>query len=204
MQSGLSKPRYIRGSVFVLLFISHTLSIFITHAANADNSYATLEWVDLIPQEDLDALLNPPDELENVVDVEGGDILNQLTALIDDGTGTAGNRYLQALVSTNVRAEYDKRRVRIPGYIVPLEFDDNQMVTEFFLVPYYGACIHLPPPPPNQIIYSTYSTGVSALMMYYAVWLEGTISTTLTNNELATASYAMAVDSLTLYDFEDE
>ena len=44
------------------------------------------------------------------------------------------------------------KRVNIPGFMVPLE-DDLEDVTEFLLVPYAGACIHVPPPPPNQIVY---------------------------------------------------
>lgn len=40
--------------------------------------------------------------------------------------------------------------VRIPGFMVPLE-DTETSVTEFLLVPYFGACIHTPPPPPNQM-----------------------------------------------------
>ena len=40
--------------------------------------------------------------------------------------------------------------VRIPGFMVPLE-DTETRVTEFLLVPYFGACIHVPPPPPNQM-----------------------------------------------------
>src|SRR6187549_1707175 len=45
----------------------------------------------------------------------------------------------------------DGKSVRIPGYMVPLE-DDSEIVSEFLLVPYVGACIHTPPPPPNQIV----------------------------------------------------
>jgi uncharacterized protein len=44
------------------------------------------------------------------------------------------------------------KQVSIPGFMVPLEDDENE-VTEFLLVPYAGACIHTPPPPPNQMIY---------------------------------------------------
>ena len=46
----------------------------------------------------------------------------------------------------------DGKRVSIPGFMVPLE-DDLEQVSEFLLVPYAGACIHVPPPPPNQIVY---------------------------------------------------
>ncbi len=48
--------------------------------------------------------------------------------------------------------ELDGESVRMPGYLLPLEFEGDK-VTEFFLVPYVGACIHTPPPPPNQIVY---------------------------------------------------
>jgi uncharacterized protein len=44
------------------------------------------------------------------------------------------------------------REVRIPGFMVPFE-DGMSGVNEFLLVPYFGACIHTPPPPPNQIVY---------------------------------------------------
>jgi uncharacterized protein len=46
----------------------------------------------------------------------------------------------------------DGKTVNIPGFMVPLE-DDLDHVTEFLLVPYAGACIHVPPPPPNQMVY---------------------------------------------------
>ena len=49
------------------------------------------------------------------------------------------------------------KRVSIPGFMVPLE-DDLEQVSEFLLVPYAGACIHVPPPPPNQIVYVKMNT----------------------------------------------
>src|ERR1700757_4357677 len=57
------------------------------------------------------------------------------------------------------------KRVSIPGFMVPLE-DDAQEVTEFLLVPYAGACIHVPPPPPNQMIYVQLSHGGKAKMSF--------------------------------------
>lgn len=51
-----------------------------------------------------------------------------------------------------VAVQLDNKRIAIPGFMVPLE-DDLEMVDEFLLVPYAGACIHVPPPPPNQMIY---------------------------------------------------
>ena len=57
------------------------------------------------------------------------------------------------------------KRVSIPGFMVPLE-DDAQEVTEFLLVPYAGACIHVPPPPPNQMVYVQLMHGGKAKMSF--------------------------------------
>ena len=57
------------------------------------------------------------------------------------------------------------KRVSIPGFMVPLE-DDAQEVTEFLLVPYAGACIHVPPPPPNQMVYVQLIHGGKAKMSF--------------------------------------
>lgn len=53
-----------------------------------------------------------------------------------------------------VTEKYNGETVRIPGYIVPLEYDGSK-IKQFLLVPYVGACIHVPPPPANQLIYVT-------------------------------------------------
>ncbi len=67
--------------------------------------------------------------------------------------------------------DLDNRAVRIPGYLLPLEFADRD-VTEFLLVPYVGACIHTPPPPPNQIVYVS-SEGFPNPGRFQPVWVEG-------------------------------
>ncbi|MGB0423175.1 MAG: DUF4197 family protein, partial [Flavobacteriales bacterium] len=56
--------------------------------------------------------------------------------------------------SGQVTREFDGKLVRVPGYLVPLSYDGTG-VTAALLVPYVGACIHVPPPPPNQLIYVT-------------------------------------------------
>ena len=58
--------------------------------------------------------------------------------------------------SERVRLDLNDKDVRIPGFIVPLEYKESEIVTRFLLVPYFGACIHEPPPPPNQTIYVVY------------------------------------------------
>ncbi len=71
--------------------------------------------------------------------------------------------------------------VRIPGYMLPLAQNDAG-VTEFLLVPWVGACIHTPPPPPNQMVHVAVPEGVEDRGRFAAVWMEGTL-------ELEPASY---------------
>lgn len=65
--------------------------------------------------------------------------------------------------------------IRMPGYLLPLEFDGDR-ATEFFLVPYVGACIHTPPPPPNQIVHVKTKDGYSTDGgLYSPVWVNGVL-----------------------------
>ena len=83
-----------------------------------------------------------------------------------------------------VNPQLDGTRVRMPGYVVPLEFDDTR-VTEFFLVPYVGACIHTPPPPPNQIVHVKLSEGLEAYGgLFTPVWVKGVMRTEQRKSEL--------------------
>lgn len=78
---------------------------------------------------------------------------------------------------TAIVEELNGQRVRIPGYLLPLEMSDTK-VKEFLLVPYMGACIHVPPPPPNQIVHVkiVQKEGYRVKTMYEPVWVSGEIS----------------------------
>lgn len=89
--------------------------------------------------------------------------------------------------------------VKIPGFVVPLE-GDNKTTTEFLLVPYFGACIHVPPPPANQIVYVKFSTAVPIDNLYDAVWVTGTLSTKGWKGDLATVGYSLVGISVSPYD----
>ena len=75
----------------------------------------------------------------------------------------------------SVDTSLNDRRVRIPGYLLPLEFNGTE-VTEFLLVPTVGACIHVPPPPPNQMVHVTFNDGFETQGLYTPVWVEGTMA----------------------------
>lgn len=165
---------------------------------NSAGDYKTIEWTDLIPQDDLDALLSPPEYLD---EIEDGSEDDQLTSQIQN-TGAEGNddRYQQALASKRIIPEYNNQKIRIPGFIVPLEFDDELTVTEFFLVPYFGACIHLPPPPPNQVIHVTFAEGLQVQELYDPFWISGTLQTSIVENDTATAAYTLQAVNVEPYE----
>lgn len=165
------------------------------------NEYRTIDWIELMPKEDLEALSNPPEYLN---EIEDGSFEDQISGQLQLALETAADdEYQQALVSTKVVDDFDKQKIRLPGFIVPIEFDSQYRVTEFFLVPFFGACIHAPPPPPNQIIYAKYDKGFAQESLYAAYWLTGTIHISLTENEVATSAYTIEINSIELYT-EDE
>ncbi len=98
----------------------------------------------------------------------------------------------------------DGAYVRLPGYIVPLETQADGRVTEFFLVPYFGACIHVPPPPSNQIIYIRSKPGVVQEALYQPYWVTGWLKVGQSHHELAEAGYSLRVDQIELYELPEE
>lgn len=172
-------------------------------ARPADAVYRELEWADLIPADDLEALLNPPDYLDEIPEGSEEDWIADRLGRGMGAVGTSGaeSRYQQALTSARIKPEFDRQRVRIPGFVVPLEFDEDQTITSFFLVPWFGACIHLPPPPPNQIIYATFPEGMQVEFLYDPFYIEGELRTLRKENELGTAAYSITVERA--YAYED-
>ena len=90
------------------------------------------------------------------------------------------------------------RRIRIAGFMVPLEAEKG-VVREFLLVPYFGACIHTPPPPANQIIHVLTSRPYKSEQGMDAVWISGTLQTTRANTGMGSAGYSMKADVVTAY-----
>jgi hypothetical protein len=91
------------------------------------------------------------------------------------------------------------QRVRLPGYAVPLEFDGTK-VTSFLLVPYLGACIHVPPPPPNQIVFVRTREPIEIEEMFDAVYASGTLEADLTATEYAQVGYRIVDATVEYYE----
>ncbi len=91
----------------------------------------------------------------------------------------------------------DQSRVKIPGYLVPLNIGKDQTATELLLVPTLGACVHVPPPPPNQTIFIRYDKGIKVTEAGYTpYWLEGVIKVESNTSEYTDVVYAMTVNSI--------
>jgi len=104
-------------------------------------------------------------------------------------------------------AELNGKTIRIPGYLLPLEFEDKKVV-EFLLVPWVGACIHTPPPPPNQIVHVKLEKGFDmGDDMFTPVWVNGVMKTEKNNPELSfidgkqniDVSYVMQAEAVEIY-----
>ena len=162
------------------------------------SAFSRIIWTDLMPQDDLAALLNPPDYL---ADIQDGSAQDQLGGEFGvEGGSDAGeglgfspenDPYQNALHSTRVIEKMDGQAIQLPGFVVPIDFDDDQVITQFFLVPYFGACIHQPPPPPNQIIYVNYPKGVRVNALYDPFWVSGVLNTSIVENGIATSAYTL-------------
>jgi len=133
-----------------------------------------LEWKELLPPGERDkASLAPPAPLHDYLMGEGGPAASQPPG-------------------TSVNTQLDGRTVRLPGFVVPLEIDVRGRVTQLLLVPYYGACIHVPPPPPNQIVLVTLAQPLELGSMDTAYWVTGRIQVATSRTRLASSSYAVA------------
>ena len=146
----------------------------------AQDDVRELEWEDLMPEDwdpfsGLDALMS--DDVQNLADDSA-----QAQTLM--------NAYREAIRSAPVVGELDGQQVRLPGFVVPLDFEDTE-TSEFLLVPYFGACIHVPPPPSNQIVYVKTVAGYPLEELFDPVWVTGEISAQAHRNEVGDAGYTM-------------
>jgi len=146
-----------------------------SHSVNAEDTL-TLEWIDLIPESE-----------RNQFDSYGMPAIDHSGASME-----------QSMVGS-VRQELNGSKVKIPGFVIPLEGDAN-MVTEFLLVPYFGACIHVPPPPPNQIIYVKFPKGAPVQELWDVVYVIGTLKTETVSHELAQTGYVLQGTEIAEYD----
>lgn len=101
--------------------------------------------------------------------------------------------------ATRLNPALDGALVKLPGYIVPLEAG-LKGVTMFLLVPYVGACIHVPPPPPNQLVVVETPTPWPSTDLWDAVFVSGTMRWETRVTDIADAGYSMTADLIEPYE----
>ncbi|WP_424926790.1 DUF3299 domain-containing protein [Amaricoccus tamworthensis] len=148
--------------------------------ANAwPNTYREITWEDLIP---------PGVPYSEIIGEGEIDQVNDTWAPIFDAN------------ATKLNPELDGADVKLPGYIVPLDMGSDG-VTSFILVPYVGACIHVPPPPPNQLVFVTTEDPWPSDSLWDAVWVLGRMSAQLNSTELAETGYEISANEIEIYEW---
>lgn len=184
------------------LLIACALALSLTATAAGAETPRVLSWQDLVPR--VPAFENPFENISEVQRYEIGEII-QARRQVENGVLTEIDPYykeieqltedlksqgldVEALIlayddlmtridelNSAVVGELDGKLVRIPGYALPLEAETTD-VDELLLVPYVGACIHVPPPPPNQMVFVTLSKPFRPRGLFEPVWITGRLS----------------------------
>jgi uncharacterized protein len=152
-------------------------------AGDSSPAYADITWSDLLPE----------GEAQRIAE------LQQMQAL-EFGFDHFGTDQMPQLQTFNVVEELDGEVVRIGGYILPFDYSgSNRTVSRFLLVPYVGACIHVPPPPPNQLIYVEADDPIEVQGLWDPVFITGTMRTRREDTDLAGTAYTMELEAVTPY-----
>lgn len=162
-----------------------------TYYSNDQNLLSELEqsapadigWTQLVPEKEREIL-------RKFQQPTVANLTEQILLSIEASTNT---EYRDAMYSTNIIPELIGQWVNISGFLVPLELDDNRNIRSFFLVPYFGACTHYPPPPPNQMLYVRVSANLPMPDLNQAYTLTGVLSDGLYEDMLGTSAYQLAL-----------
>lgn len=148
-------------------------------------TFREIQWDDLVPPDwdPLKQFKNTNFSVMNDSDPRAAEMLKRMRETWDNAP-------------TN--NEMDGVAVRLPGYLVPLE-DTRSGLKEFLLVPYFGACIHSPPPPANQIIHVRPQKPPKGFHSMDTVWVSGTLKTLRSDSYMGASGYRMDAVSVEAY-----
>ncbi|MEO9899650.1 MULTISPECIES: DUF3299 domain-containing protein [Alphaproteobacteria] len=156
------------------------------HPALAAGKPRDILWEDLLPG--FDSAPQPTDKSTSLFDNIGPAPDHSRAA---PAYSTVGKDVVRELAGTNVR---------IPGYIIPLDYS-GEGVNELILVPYVGACIHVPPPPPNQLILVRIAQSYNPREMFEPVYVSGVLGILDEETDLAEVGYSLQADAITPYEY---
>ncbi len=157
-----------------------------SHVAKTATGYRQITWDDLMPKD--------WDPLKEFKKMDFSKLQDS-----DPRAQEALVKLREAWDNAPIEPSIDGAVVRIPGFIVPLEVAEHQ-ITEFLLVPFFGACIHVPPPPANQIIHVFPAKPLKkGLQSMDTVWISGKLEAIVSNSDMGMASYRMNADIVEPY-----
>ncbi len=136
----------------------------------------TLNWSDLLPENEPFV----PDVLQGVIEHENAPLLSQQPE------------------SSGVRPDWNGQTVSLSGFIVPIDYQ-GVGVTAFILVPYVGACVHVPPPPANQLVFVTTEEPYESSGLFEPVTVVGMFGVSSLSTQLADIGYALSADKIDPY-----
>lgn len=154
-------------------------------AASAEGAALELNWEDLIPPGYEEELLVSQMQLAELDD-------------LDPRAIELMKKLREQLAAAPVVPALDNSLVKIPGFVVPLVSDGDQL-KQFLLVPYYGACIHEPPPPANQTLLVDVPQGTRIRAAFDTVWVTGRLKVVKSDTDLAVAGYQLTATQVETY-----
>lgn len=192
----------------VVTVLKNALLALFLICSQAAIAVETIDWDGLVPPLDLKDTYSQLDEdlQEKVYDLymarelkaaghsnENMEAIEKSARAALVAEGIDGDRVLQEIDEFNKQvkenetklvAELDGKTVRIPGYVLPIEFSGTRVI-EFMLVPYVGACVHTPPPPANQMVYVKLDEGFESEGLFMPVWVTGKMTTVMTTQAVS-------------------
>ena len=169
------------------------LCLLLSSPVMADE-YQTLEWDNLLTDEELANPPPPPPPEPDSWAMQDPSLSDPManSPMFEDA--------MPPQESAPVRDDLDGRKVKLAGFVVPLE-GNEKVITEFLLVPYFGACIHVPPPPTNQVAYVKFPKGAPVADLWDAIWVYGSIRAESKTAEGNTAGYSIEADKIEVYQY---
>ncbi|MDR2503433.1 MAG: DUF3299 domain-containing protein [Deltaproteobacteria bacterium] len=177
---------------YARVLLSFAICCILGYVAPSDGkaaaaSYREAQWEELVPQSWHPELAFEGLDWENLSDD-------------DPRVEKAFELFMAEWAKAPVNEQVDGQRIKIPGFVAPLDWENDAALKEFLLVPYFGACIHSPPPPANQIIYIRLEKPLKGIRSMDAIWAYGVIL--LEKNDsgsMGASGYSMRLDKVELY-----
>lgn len=149
-------------------------------------------WSSLLPENEYKVLQKYQSKVDQPLHEQ---IFTALQASFDD-------QYQSLRNSMEIVPDMNDLSVQLSGFIVPMDTNDEHQILSFFLVPYFGACIHFPPPPPNQMVYVRTPGGLTIEKINEPISVSGILQTSRFEDPMGTSAYLM--DAVSIAPFEGQ